>query len=165
MEAFLGDWKLESTSASFDDVMTRLGVGYLARKAGNSLKPTVTFSRSTTTPGAFVMRNSSTFKTLEVVFVVGEVFDEVTLDGRKARATIVMRGDTMEQVSTDVKSGKVTRVLRSVQGNQLNTVSSPRFVIALIDCFILLLSLMVSVSCLQEVHVDELVATRVYGRV
>ncbi len=119
MEAFLGDWKLDSQTG-FDEIMARLGVGFIARKAGNTLKPVFTISRS---GDKFTMKTTSTFKTTEATFSLGETFNEVSLDGRKIHSTVVMNGSTMEQIQADTKGGKTTRIYRHVEGNRLVTVS------------------------------------------
>lgn len=61
------------------------GVGLALRKMGNMVKPTLTI----TIDGDKVMlKNSSTFKTTEISFKLGEEFDETTADGR----TVKVRG-------------------------------------------------------------------------
>lgn len=58
------------------------GVGMALRKMGNMVKPTLTIEIK---DGKVVMRNSSTFKTTEISFTLGEEFDETTADGRAVK--------------------------------------------------------------------------------
>lgn len=58
------------------------GVGMALRKMGNMVKPTL----SVTIDGdKVVLKNTSTFKTTELSFKLGEEFDEDTADGRKVK--------------------------------------------------------------------------------
>lgn len=66
------------------------GVGLAMRKMGNLAKPTL----SITIEGDKVtLKNSSTFKTTEVSFKLGEEFDESTADGRnvKVKGRVLLR--------------------------------------------------------------------------
>lgn len=58
------------------------GVGMALRKMGNMVKPTLTISID---GDKVVLKNSSTFKTTEISFKLGEEFDETTADGRTVK--------------------------------------------------------------------------------
>ncbi|KAL7053849.1 hypothetical protein AAHC03_026773 [Spirometra sp. Aus1] len=115
MDAFLGSFKLQ-TSEGFDEVMARLGVGFITRKAGNAMKPTLTISKN---GDKYTMKSSSTFKTSEFTFHLGEPFEEVTPDGRTVESTITMDGDVMKQVQV---GDKTTYITRTLDGNMLKTI-------------------------------------------
>lgn len=108
MEAFIGSWKLE-TSEGFDEIMQRLGVGFLLRKAGNAMKPTVTISK--TGDDTYSMKTASTFKTTEFTFKLGEPFEETTPDGRVVKSTINMDESVMNQIQVSDKTTYITRVI------------------------------------------------------
>lgn len=52
------------------------------RKMGNMVKPTLII---TIDGDKVVLKNSSTFKTTEISFKLGEEFDETTADGRNVK--------------------------------------------------------------------------------
>ncbi|VDM00488.1 unnamed protein product [Schistocephalus solidus] len=114
MDAFLGSFKLQ-TSEGFDEVMARLGVGFITRKAGNAMKPTLTISK---TGDKYTMKTTSTFKTCEFTFTLGEPFQEVTPDGRTVESTITMDGNVMNQVQV---GDKTTYITRTLDGDTLKT--------------------------------------------
>ncbi|BHF80418.1 Lipocalin / cytosolic fatty-acid binding protein [Sparganum proliferum] len=101
MDAFLGSWKLDH-SDGFDEVMGRLGVNFVVRKAGNTLKPTLTITKD---GDRYKMVSSSTFKTTQFEFKMGEPFEETTPDGRKVQV-----GD------------KTTEIERMIEGDRLKTI-------------------------------------------
>nr|ABO93625.3 fatty acid binding protein b [Mesocestoides vogae] len=115
MDAFLGSWKL-SKSEGFDEVMRHLGVNFIARKAGNTLKPTVTIT--SVGDGRYHMKLESTFKNTEFTFKLGEECDEVTADGRKVKSTITMDGSTMKHVQVGEKTTHIERV---IEGDKMLT--------------------------------------------
>ncbi|BHF79988.1 Lipocalin / cytosolic fatty-acid binding protein [Sparganum proliferum] len=115
MDAFLGSWKLDH-SDGFDEVMGRLGVNFVVRKAGNTLKPTLTITKD---GDRYKMVSSSTFKTTQFEFKLGEPFEETTPDGRKVKSTITMDGNTMKQVQV---GDKTTEIERMIEGDHLKTI-------------------------------------------
>lgn len=117
MEAFVGSWQM-TKSEGFDDVMKALGVGFLARVAGNTLKPKLVFSANP--DGTFTMESVSTFKTTKCTFTLGEEFDETTPDGRAVRSRVTLDGTTMRHVQV---GDKKTIIDRSIEGNAMMTVS------------------------------------------
>nr|ABO93626.3 fatty acid binding protein a [Mesocestoides vogae] len=116
MEAFLGSWKLEK-SKHFDEVMQKLGVGFLTRQAGKLAKPTLIVS--CLGDGKYKMRSESTFKNTEFEFKLGEEFKEETPDGRTVQSTITLDGDTLKQVQVGEKTTYIDRV---IEGNELKTI-------------------------------------------
>ena len=58
----------------------------MTRKMGNTIKP----SQIITVDGdKWTIKTVSTFKSSEINFVLGEEFDENTIDGRKAKVTAI----------------------------------------------------------------------------
>ena len=62
-----------------------VGVGLVTRKMGNTLKPTQIIAID---GDKWTIKTVSTFKSSEINFVLGEEFDENTIDGRKAKVTL-----------------------------------------------------------------------------
>ncbi|XP_054841227.1 myelin P2 protein-like [Eublepharis macularius] len=83
-EQFLGTWKLIS-SENFDEYMKELGVSFAQRKIGSLAKPqvTITLDKDVTT-----IRTETGFKINEISFRLGQEFEEVTMDNRKAKSII-----------------------------------------------------------------------------
>lgn len=113
MDAFVGSWKLES-SENFEEVMQRLGINAMTRKAGNLSKPTITYTK--VGDNTYNMKTASTFKNIEMTFTLGEEFDEKTMDGRHVKSVITFEDGSMRHIS---KSDKVTDITRTVEGNKI----------------------------------------------
>ncbi|KAK7069204.1 Lipocalin / cytosolic fatty-acid binding protein [Halocaridina rubra] len=99
---------LLDTSENFDEFMKALGVGMVMRKLGGSAKPLVELSESN---GEWTMKTSSTMKTSEIKFKLGEEVDETTQDGRECKTTFTVEGDKLIQVQKAVK-GKDAKFVR-----------------------------------------------------
>jgi len=89
-EVFEGKAYKMTESQNFDDYMKALGVGFVLRKIGNSVTPTVELKKE---GDQYTLVTSSTFKTSTISFKLGEEFDEETLDGRKVKSTVTLDGD------------------------------------------------------------------------
>nr|CDS27708.1 fatty acid binding protein FABP2 [Hymenolepis microstoma] len=116
MEAFLGKWKMEK-SEGFEEVMKCLGVGYLTRKLGNTVKPNLIVEDLG--DGRYRMKSESTVKTTEATFRLGEEFTETTPDGREVKSTVTIEDGVMKHVQRG--DGKVTYIERVVEGNTMKT--------------------------------------------
>jgi len=118
MEAFVGSWQLEQSS-DMNEIMRRLEVGFIARKAANTLKPTLTISQQE--GGKFLMKTQSTFKSSELQFELGKQFNETTQDGRKVKSVFTLEADgSLKQVQT---SNKQLIISRRVDGDHMINVS------------------------------------------
>uniref|UniRef100_A0A0R3TWQ4 FABP domain-containing protein n=1 Tax=Rodentolepis nana TaxID=102285 RepID=A0A0R3TWQ4_RODNA len=116
MEAFVGKWKMEK-SEGFDDVMKCLGVGFINRKLGNTMKPN--FVVESLGDGRYRMKSESTVKTTEFICRLGEEFTEITPDGREVRSIITIENGVMKHVQKG--DGKVTYIDREIEGNTMKT--------------------------------------------
>ncbi|CDS38180.1 Fatty acid-binding -like protein 2 [Echinococcus granulosus] len=94
MDDFLGTWKMTS-SEGFDRVMTRLGVDFLTRKAGNAAKPVIKLSevKEGAEPKTYCLKTINAFRSTEVQFRLQEPFLETTPDGRKVKTVISLEKD------------------------------------------------------------------------
>lgn len=70
------------------------GVGFVLRKIGNSTSPTVELKKD---GDKYTLVTSSTFKTTEITFELGQEFDEETLDGRKVKSVCTLEGNKLTQ--------------------------------------------------------------------
>ncbi|PAA49632.1 hypothetical protein BOX15_Mlig012300g1 [Macrostomum lignano] len=112
MEKFIGTWRLES-SENFDAYMKAIGVGFVLRKVGNTVKPDVQFLRNE--DGTCTMKTISTFKNSEITFELDKEFEETTIDGRKVRSTMTMTegGELVHKQASEPE----TVIERKLQGD------------------------------------------------
>jgi fatty acid-binding protein 3 len=105
----LGEWKL-ITSENFDALMKELGVGYVTRKIGNSMKPNlkIEFNQADNT---WTLTTTSAIRTHVVGFQLNKEFIEETLDGRKVKSIVSIEDNKMINTQKD-DSGKVTCVIK-----------------------------------------------------
>merc|ERR1712183_940184 len=89
MEAFKG--KYERTSAdNYEELLKVLDVNFLLRKAATVSTPVKEVSEEA---GVWTIKTSTTLKSMELKFKVGEEFDETTADGREVTALVTHEGD------------------------------------------------------------------------
>ncbi|KAF7241545.1 Cellular retinoic acid-binding protein 1 [Varanus komodoensis] len=83
MPNFAGTWKMKS-SENFDELLKVLGVNAMLRKVAVAAasKPHVEIRQD---GDQFYIKTSTTVRTTEINFKVGESFEEETVDGRKCR--------------------------------------------------------------------------------
>ncbi|XP_034278223.1 myelin P2 protein-like [Pantherophis guttatus] len=91
---FVGSWKLIS-SENFDDYMKELGVGLATRKLGNLAKPKTIISMK---GDEVTIRTESTFKNTQIIFKLGQEFQETTADGRKTKTVVTLEKGALVQV-------------------------------------------------------------------
>ncbi|KAJ7311249.1 hypothetical protein JRQ81_006863 [Phrynocephalus forsythii] len=84
MPNFAGTWKMKS-SENFDELLKVLGVNAMLRKVAVAAasKPHVEIRQD---GDQFYIKTSTTVRTTEINFKVGESFQEETVDGRKCRS-------------------------------------------------------------------------------
>ncbi|CAJ0934453.1 unnamed protein product, partial [Mesorhabditis belari] len=117
LEAFTGKW-IQSRAENFEEYLKEVGVGLMMRKAAANIKVTLTI---TVEGNKITMKQESTFKNQEHIFVIGEEKEEETADGRKFRSTITLVDGKLVQKQTPIKAGdKASTITRWVQGNELH---------------------------------------------
>jgi len=109
MEAFLGTWKLES-SENFDDYMKTVGVSFMTRKVGATLKPNYIIAAEE--DETFNLRMESTFKNHDMRFKLDQEFDETTSDGRKCKTLMKLEGSKLIQDQKGEVPSLITRELK-----------------------------------------------------
>ncbi|XP_011313978.1 probable fatty acid-binding protein isoform X1 [Fopius arisanus] len=108
-------YKLVS-SDKFDDYMKGLGVGLVIRKMGAQVSPVVELTKN---DDIYTLKTTSTFKTSEIKFKLGEEFDEETPDGRKVKSVITLDGNKMSHVQ---KGDKTTSIEREFTANEMKAI-------------------------------------------
>merc|ERR1712228_374609 len=105
MDAFKG--KYNRTSAeNYEELLKVLDVSFLLRKAATVSTPVLEITEE---GGVWNIKTSTTLKTMELKFKLGEPFDETTPDGRDVTAT--------------VEDGKIVTVQKAKKEGQKSTKS------------------------------------------
>uniref|UniRef100_A0A4W4FQY0 Cytosolic fatty-acid binding proteins domain-containing protein n=1 Tax=Electrophorus electricus TaxID=8005 RepID=A0A4W4FQY0_ELEEL len=115
---FMGKWKL-TKSENFEEYMKAIGVGFASRQMANLAKPSLVFSEGD--GGLISMKSTTTFKTVEIKFRLGEEFGEITADDRQAKSTMSLLNGKLIQSQT--WEGKTTTIEREIQDGKLIAVS------------------------------------------
>ena len=105
MEAFKGKFKRTSAN-NCEEFLKTLGVSWLIRKAAKVSTPVTEISEA---GGEWTIRTSTTLKTVELKFKLGEEFDDVTADGRDVRVKVVF------------EEGKIITVQKAKHENEKST--------------------------------------------
>lgn len=88
---------------------------------GAAVSPVVTVTEDN---GLYTMKTTSTFKSQELKFKLGEEFDEETPDGRKVKSVITLEGNKMKHVQ---KGDKDTVIEREFTPSEMKAVSRVNF--------------------------------------
>lgn len=127
-ERVIGTWNLVS-SENFEELMQKLGVGFIKRKIGAKLKPTVIISRNE--KGVWSILTKSPAKTLEIKFEIDKPFEEETLDERKVTTTVTIEDDKLVQTQRDNGGNVVCTISREVSENdELVTIATVEDVVS-----------------------------------
>ncbi|XP_060806800.1 fatty acid-binding protein-like [Amyelois transitella] len=101
---YLGKKYKMVSSENFDDFMCALGVGFITRMAANAISPTVEFKKD---GDFYILVTSSTFKTTESKFILGEECIEERADGVEVKSVYTLEGNVLKQVQRDVDGMEV----------------------------------------------------------
>ncbi|NWX93103.1 RABP2 protein, partial [Nothoprocta ornata] len=84
MPNFSGTWKMRS-SENFEELLKALGVNVMLRKiaVAAASKPAVEIKQD---GESFYIKTSTTVRTTEITFRIGEEFEEQTVDGRPCKS-------------------------------------------------------------------------------
>jgi len=115
--AFLGSYKL-TKSENFEEYMKDIGVGLVRRKMAATATPTTEITK---TGDDFNIKTSTTFKTTDIKFKLGQEFEEVTADGRTCKSTITLEGDS-KLVHKQKCGSSELQILREFQGDQMTMI-------------------------------------------
>nr|XP_056709708.1 cellular retinoic acid-binding protein 2 [Euleptes europaea]XP_056709709.1 cellular retinoic acid-binding protein 2 [Euleptes europaea]XP_056709710.1 cellular retinoic acid-binding protein 2 [Euleptes europaea] len=91
MPNFSGHWKMRS-SENFEELLKALGVNVMLRKiaVAAASKPSVEIKQD---GERFYIKTSTTVRTTEISFKVGEEFEEQTVDGRPCKSLAKWESD------------------------------------------------------------------------
>ncbi|KAG8147037.1 putative Cellular retinoic acid binding protein [Naja naja] len=91
MANFTGSWKMRS-SENFEELLKALGVNVMLRKiaVAAASKPAVEIKQQ---GPSFYIKTSTTVRTTEIRFEVGEEFEEQTVDGRPCKSLAKWEND------------------------------------------------------------------------
>merc|ERR1711892_697180 len=113
MDAFKG--KFERTSADqYEEFLKALEGNFLVGKAATVSTPVMEVSEE---GGAWTIKTSTTLKTMELKFKLGEEFDETTPDGREVSAVVTFDDGKIVTVQKAKKDGqKSTKSVMEMNG-------------------------------------------------
>jgi len=117
MPSLTGSFKLIK-SENFDEYMKALGVNMLLRKMASTATPVTEISQA---GDDWSIKTTTTFKTTDIKFKLGEEFDEVTADGRNCKSIITKEGDD-KLVHTQNCNGQTLKILREFTDDQMKMI-------------------------------------------
>ncbi|XP_055972917.1 fatty acid-binding protein, intestinal [Sorex fumeus] len=113
--ALNGSWKVDR-SENYDKFMEKMGINMVKRKlaAHDNLKLTISQEGN-----KFTVKESSTFRTIELVFELGVTFNYSLADGTELTGTWNMEGSKLVGKFTRVDNGKELNAIREVVGDEM----------------------------------------------
>ncbi|XP_064142343.1 fatty acid-binding protein, intestinal [Loxodonta africana] len=117
--AFDGTWKIDRNE-NYGKFMEKLGINVVKRKLGahDNLKLTITQEGN-----KFTIKESSNFRTLEVVFDLGVSFDYRMADGTELKGSWTQEGNKLVGKFKRVDNGKELNTTQEIIGGELVQVS------------------------------------------
>merc|ERR1712112_293958 len=106
MDSFKGKWK-RTSSDQYEEFLSALDVNFLLRKAANASTPVMEISEE---GGVWSIKTSTTLKSMELKFKLGEEFDEKTPDGREVTSIVTQEGDKLICKQTAKKDSEASTV-------------------------------------------------------
>ncbi|CAI5680480.1 fatty acid-binding protein, intestinal [Oreochromis niloticus] len=112
---FNGTWKV-TRNENYDKFMEKMGVNMVKRKlaAHDNLKITITQEGD-----KFNVKESSTFRSIEIDFTLGVTFEYALADGTELSGAWTLEGDTLKGIFKRKDNGKELTTTRIVQGDEL----------------------------------------------
>uniref|UniRef100_A0A3Q4AFF9 Cellular retinoic acid-binding protein 1 n=1 Tax=Mola mola TaxID=94237 RepID=A0A3Q4AFF9_MOLML len=119
MPNFEGTWKMKS-SANFEDLLKALGVNPMLRKVAVAAasKPHVEIKQN---GEHFYIKTSTNIRTTEINFLIGEEFNEETVDGRKCKSLATWESENKIYCTQTLLSGSGPKTFwsRELKGDEL----------------------------------------------
>jgi hypothetical protein len=111
----VGNWKCVSNE-NFDEFLKKLGVGFMARKVGSSLKPylKIVFNQA---DNKWNITSETSVKTSSVSFELNKEFDEESPDGKIFKTIASIDGNKIVHTQRDVNGKVICIVSREVCSN------------------------------------------------
>lgn len=112
---FNGTWKVDRND-NYEKFMEQMGINMVKRKlaAHDNLKITLQQDGNT-----FHVKESSSFRTLEMDFTLGVTFDYSLADGTELSGSWSMEGEMLKGVFVRKDNGKQLTTTRIVEGDEL----------------------------------------------
>ncbi|XP_069878614.1 fatty acid-binding protein, intestinal [Dipodomys merriami] len=113
--AFDGSWKIDR-SENYDKFMEKMGINMVKRKlaAHDNLKLIITQEGN-----KFTVKESSTFRNIEIVFELGVIFKYSLADGTELTGSWTIEGNKLVGNFQRVDNGKELKAVREVMGSEL----------------------------------------------
>ncbi|XP_006874646.1 PREDICTED: fatty acid-binding protein, intestinal [Chrysochloris asiatica] len=113
--AFDGTWKVDRNE-NYDKFMEKLGVNVVKRKlaAHDNLKVIITQEGN-----KFTIKETSAFRSIEIVFDLGVTFNYCMADGTELTGTWNIEGNKLVGRFTRVDNGKELNTVREIIGGEL----------------------------------------------
>ncbi|XP_072291855.1 cellular retinoic acid-binding protein 1a [Eucyclogobius newberryi] len=122
MPNFSGNWKMKS-SENFDELLKVLGVNAMLRKVAVAAasNPHVEIRQDGDT---FYIKTSTSIRTTEINFTVGEEYNEETVDGRKCKSLATWETPNKMYCTQTLVEGDGPRTFwsRELKGDELTLV-------------------------------------------
>merc|ERR1712203_66886 len=116
MDALKGQWVRESAD-NYDKLLNELAVSWLLRTAAQASTPVMDITEEA---GQWTIKTSTTLKSMELKFKLGEKFEETTPDGREVEAIVTHEDNKFISIQTAKKAGqKSTKVVREFNGDEV----------------------------------------------
>ncbi|KFO36770.1 fatty acid-binding protein, intestinal [Fukomys damarensis] len=113
---FNGTWKVDR-NVNYDKFMEKMGINMVKRKfaAHDNLKLIITQEGN-----KFIVKESSTFRNIEVVFELGVNFNYSLADGTELSGNWTFEGDKLVGKFKRVDNGNELIAVREIIGDELN---------------------------------------------
>ncbi|XP_048189631.1 fatty acid-binding protein, intestinal [Perognathus longimembris pacificus] len=113
--AFDGSWKVDR-SENYDKFMEKMGINMVKRKlaAHDNLKLTITQEGN-----KFTVKESSTFRSIEIVFELGVIFNYSLADGTELTGSWTIEGNKLIGNFKRVDNEKELYTVREIMGSEL----------------------------------------------
>lgn len=116
MAEFVGSYKFEKDDGKFDEFLKALDVSFVVRKMAVATSPTIDISVKD--DGTVVVKTTSTFKTSQIEFKLGEEFEEKRMDGVTVKSVITKEGNKLVQKQ---QTDSPVEIIREFTGDKLIT--------------------------------------------
>nr|XP_002717272.1 fatty acid-binding protein, intestinal [Oryctolagus cuniculus] len=113
--AFDGAWKVDR-SENYDKFMEKMGINVVKRKlaAHDNLKVTITQDGN-----KFTVKESSNFRTIEIVFELGVTFNYTLADGTEVSGAWNIEGNKLVGKFKRLDNGNELNTVREIVGGEL----------------------------------------------
>merc|ERR1712142_1149202 len=116
MDSIKGKYQRVSAE-KYEEFLKALDVSFMMRKAATVSTPVMEVSGDA---GVWTIKTSTTLKTMELKFKIGEEFDETTPDGREVTAKVTHDGNKLVTEQKAKKDGqKSTKSIREFNGDEV----------------------------------------------